>query len=94
MRLKRPTLSLLISFLIGAGWGIALIGALSMFLSFLPSHFLFALLAAVFGAVPGLLLVVFLEYLLLKSEMLAQLKEQTRLLKKIASVQTQNPDTP
>jgi len=84
MHLKRSTLSLLISFLIGTGWGIALIGALSMFFSFLPSHFLFALLAAVFGAVPGLLLVVFLEYLLLKSEILAQLKKQTHLLEKIS----------
>ena len=84
MRLKRSTLSLLISFLIGTGWGIALIGALKLFFSFLPSHLLLALLAAVFGAVPGLLLVVFLEYLLLKSEILAQLKKQTHLLEKMS----------
>ncbi len=85
MHLKRSSLSLLVSFLIGTGWGIALIGALSLFFSFLHTHFLFALLAAIFGALPGLLLVVFLEYLLLKSEMLAEMKRQTHLLETILS---------
>jgi len=61
----------------------AVVGALSAFFSFLPSHFLLGLLAAVFGAVPGLILVVFLEYLLLKSEILLQLKQQTRLLEQM-----------
>ena len=84
MRLSRPSLSVLISFLIGIGWGMALVGALSAFFSFLPSHVLLGLLAAVFGAVPGLILVVFLEYLLLKSEILVQLKHQTRLLEKMS----------
>jgi len=85
MRLKKNTLSALISFLLGTGWGFALIGALSMFFSFVHANFLIAILAAIFGAVPGLLLVVFLEYLLLKSEMLAQMKRQTHLLEKIGS---------
>ncbi len=42
-------------------------------------------LAAIFGAVPGLLIVVFLEYLLLKNEWLSEIKRQTRLLERIAS---------
>jgi len=85
MRLKKNTLSTLISFLLGTGWGFALIGALSLFFSFVHANVLMAILAAIFGAVPGLLLVVFLEYLLLKSEMLAEMKRHTRLLEKISN---------
>jgi hypothetical protein len=88
MRLKRSTLSALVSFLLGAGWGIALIGALSMFFSFLSVNFFIALLSAILGAIPGLLMVVFLEYFLLKSEMVSQLKHQTRLLEKMANRQS------
>lgn len=88
MRLKKTTLSFLISFLLGAGWGIALIGAVSMFFSFFHVSIFLALLSSVLGALPGLILVVFLEYLLLKSEMLAEMKHQTRLLEKISSHHT------
>ncbi len=84
MRLKKTTLSSLISFLLGAGWGIALIGAVGFFLSLLHVSIFLAILAAVLGALPGLFLVVFLEYMLLKSEMLAEMKRQTRLLEKIS----------
>jgi len=83
MRLKRTTLSALMSFLLGAGWGLALIGALSAFFSFFHAGILIALLSAVLGALPGLLMVVFLEYLLLKNEILHEMKHQTRLLEEI-----------
>ncbi len=85
MHLKKTTLSALISFLLGAGWGIAVMGAINMFFSFVHVHFLMGFLAAIFGAVPGLLIVVFLEYLLLKNEWLSEIKRQTRLLERIAS---------
>ena len=75
---------MLISFLIGIGWGMALVGALSAFFSFFPSHFFLGLLTAILGAVPGLILVVFLEYLLLKSEALMELKRQTHLLETLS----------
>ena len=88
MRLKKTTLSSLISFLLGAGWGIAMIGALSMFFSFFHSSIFLALLSAVLGAFPGLILVVFLEQVLLKSEMLVEMKRHTRLLEKISHHQT------
>jgi len=88
MRLKKSTLSLLISFLLGTGWGLALIGAISLFFSFLPAGIVVAVLSAILGALPGLILVVFLEYLLLKSEVLAEMKEQTRLLEKMISQRT------
>ena len=84
MRLKRPALSTLISFLLGAGWGIALMGALGMFFSLFHTSFFLAFLSAIMGAIPGLLMVVFLEHLLLKSEVLEQMKHQTHLLQKIS----------
>jgi len=59
-----------------------------MFFSFLPVSIIVALLSAVLGALPGLLLVVFLEYLLLKSEMLSEMKRQTHLLEKISHKET------
>ena len=83
MRLKKNTLSALMSFLLGAGWGVAVIGALSMFLSFWHAGFVIALLSAILGSLPGLLMVVFLEYLLLKNEILHEMKRQTRLLEEI-----------
>jgi membrane associated rhomboid family serine protease len=86
MRLRPPALSALVSFLLGAGWGIALIGALGMFASFLQvSNFFIAIFAALLGTIPGLVLVVLMEYILLKSETLEQLKRQTQLLETISS---------
>jgi len=83
MRLKKTTLSSLVSFLIGVGWGIALVGALSFFFSFIHISFFAALLSALLGMLPGLLLVVFLEYMLIKSETLSELKHQSHLLEEL-----------
>jgi len=85
MRLNTTTLSQLVNFLLGVAWAIAVIGAVSVFLSFLKINFFIAMLSAVLGAVPGLLMVLFLEYLILKSEKLEELKIQTDLLKKLQS---------
>jgi len=83
MRLNPPALSSLVSFLLGAGWGIALIGALVAFFAFLKVGLLFAFLAAILATIPGLLIVVFLEYMLLKSDILSQMKQQTKFLEEI-----------
>jgi ABC-type lipoprotein release transport system permease subunit len=83
MRLKPPSLSALVSFLLGAGWGLAVIGALSSFFAFVHASLFLGFLGMIFGAIPGLLLVVAMEYLLLKSDVHAQLKHQTRLLEQI-----------
>ncbi|HIP61186.1 MAG TPA: hypothetical protein EYG98_01365 [Sulfurovum sp.] len=85
MRLKTTTLSQLVNFLLGIAWAIAVIGAVSTFLSFLKINFFIAILSTILGAVPGLLMVLFLEYLILKSEKLEELKKQTDLLKKLQS---------
>ena len=85
MRLKTTILSQLVNFLLGVAWAIAVIGAASAFLSFLKINFFIAILSTILGAVPGLLMVLFLEYLILKSEKLEELKIQTDLLKKLQS---------
>ncbi len=83
MRLKTHTLSTLVNFLLGVAWAIAVIGAISTFFSFLKINFFIAILSAILGAVPGLLIVLFLEHLILKSEKLEELKKQTELLQKL-----------
>ena len=85
MRLNTTTLSQLVNFLLGVAWAIAVIGVVSAFLSFFKINFFIAALSAILGAVPGLLMVLFLEYLILKSEKLEELKKQTDLLKKLQS---------
>lgn len=74
--------------MLGAAWAIALIGALSAFSSFLKINLFVAVLSAFMGAVPGLLIVLFLEYLLLKSEKLAEMRKQTALIGKILETLT------
>ena len=88
MRLKTTTLSRLTNVMLGAAWAIALIGALSAFSSFLKINLFIAILSAFMGAVPGLLIVLFLEYLLLKSEKLAEMQKQTALMREILELLT------
>ncbi len=83
MRLQTTTLARLTSFMLGAAWALVLVGAFSAFFSFVKINLLFALLSAFLGAMPGLLIVLFLEYLMLKSEKLAEMKEQTKLMQDI-----------
>ena len=67
----------------GAAWAVVLIGALSTFSSFLKINLFIAVLSAFIGAAPGLLIVLFLEYLVLKSEKLAEMKKQTALMEQM-----------
>jgi hypothetical protein len=84
MRLKTTSLSRLTNFLLGAAWAIALIGAVTTFKSFFIDHnFIIAILSAMIGSIPGLLIVIFLEHLFIKSEKLEELKKQTKLLEQL-----------
>ena len=69
--------------MLGGAWAIVLIGATSAFISFLKINLFIAILSAFLGAMPGLLIVLFLEYLVLKSEKLAEMKRQTALMQQI-----------
>ena len=89
-RLTSGTLSKLTSFMLGAAWALILIGAISAFTSFVKINFFTALLFAVIGAMPGLLIVLFLEYLILRSKTLAQMQLQTEFLAKILEKMNQD----
>ncbi|WP_456401902.1 hypothetical protein [Hydrogenimonas sp.] len=80
----RQTLTeILINFLLGAAWAIALLGAVYLFWSFLPFGILFASMAALVGSLFGLLMVVFLELAALQFQKYREMKRQTHLLESI-----------
>jgi len=83
MRLNDKPLGFLINFLLGAAWAFVLIGAVTSFLSFYQNSFIFALISALIGVLPGLLAVLVLEHIITGKEELAELKEQTKLLQKL-----------
>jgi hypothetical protein len=76
-------LSLLINFLLGVSWGFALIGASILFINFLQVGIVYAIFGALIGALPFLFLVVILEYIILKQNILSELKKQTKLLEEL-----------
>jgi len=85
MRLSSPLLSLLINFLLGVSWAFALIGASTLFFSFLGISICYAIFTAIFGALPGLFFVLLIEYFLMREEKLNELKKQTKLLEELVN---------
>jgi len=80
MRLSSPLLSLLINFLLGASWAFALLGAATLFFLFLHISLFYSLFGSFLGALPGLFMVLLIEYFLMREEKLNELKKQTKLL--------------
>ena len=87
MRLKGTSLSFVINFLLGVAWATVFIGAVSTFLSFYSQSFLFALVAALFAVVPGMIWVLLLEYFIVSRDKYIELQKQTALLQKILEQQ-------
>ncbi|MCH9740946.1 MAG: hypothetical protein K0U38_08925 [Epsilonproteobacteria bacterium] len=85
MRLSSPLLSLLINFLLGASWAFALIGAATLFFSFLSVGIIYAIFGAFLGSLPGLFMVLLIEYFLMREEKLQELRKQTKLLEELVS---------
>ena len=83
MRLSSPFLSLLINFLLGASWALALIGASTLFFSFIGIGIIYAIVGSFFGSLPGLFMVLLLEYFLMREEKLQELRKQTKLLEEL-----------
>jgi ABC-type uncharacterized transport system fused permease/ATPase subunit len=81
MRLSPKYLSLIINFLLGTAWAFVLIGAISSYLSVNHVGFIFAIASFVVGMVPGLLMVVLIEYIISgfnKHEEIKQLLEELK----------------
>lgn len=76
---NKPFVHRLVNFLLGFSWALALIGALSTFRAFYGLGWFTSLLGGAIGALPGVLLAVWLEYLLFRIE---KTEEIIELLKK------------
>jgi len=83
MKLSISSLSILINFLLGASWAFALIGASTLFFTLLQIGIFYALFGSFLGALPGLFLVLLIEYFLMRQEKLEELKKQTSLLEEL-----------
>ena len=76
-------MSLLINFLLGASWAFAFMGAVIFFYLFLHIGILYSILGSFLGAIPGLFLVLLIEYFIMRQEKFDELKKQTKLLEKL-----------
>ena len=83
MRLEISTLARLVSFLLGVAWAIVLVGISFSFLSYFRLSIVDAFLMSFFGAMPGLIMVVLLEYVLIGMQRYEEMKRQTKLLEEI-----------
>ena len=83
MRLGDRSLGFIINFLLGVAWAAMLIGAVSSFLSFYYNGFFYAIVSAFIGALPGMVGVLLLEYVITNKQKHEELKKQTKILQKI-----------
>jgi len=83
MRLEDRTLGFIINFLLGVAWASVLIGAATSFFTFYSTSFLSAIIFAFIGALPGLIAILLLEYIITNKEKYEELKKQTKLLQQI-----------
>ena len=85
MKLSTPLLSLLVNFLLGASWAFAFLGATTLFFLLLNVGIFYSLFGSLLGAIPGLFMVLLIEYFLMRQEKLNELKKHTKLLEELVS---------
>ncbi|MFT7880052.1 MAG: hypothetical protein ABXS91_06605 [Sulfurimonas sp.] len=83
MRLKEKPLGFIINFFLGIAWASVLIGVVTPFLSIFHFSLFDTLIAAVIGALPGLIAILLLEHIITIKEKHYELKKQTRLLEQL-----------
>jgi len=86
MRLQQRPLGFIINFLLGVAWAFVLIGAVTSFFAFYSDNIFYALVSACIGALPGLVAVLLLEYIITSKEKHEELKKQTKLLEELVSL--------
>jgi uncharacterized membrane protein YeaQ/YmgE (transglycosylase-associated protein family) len=86
MRLEDRSLGFVISFLLGVAWAFVLIGAVTSFLTFYSTSWLFAIVSALIGTLPGLVGVLLLEHIITNKEKYEELKKQTQLLEELVDL--------
>jgi len=84
MRLSDRLLSRLLSFLLGSAWALVFIGGSKGLLLWVGNGNIFvAVLNMIIWTLPGLLMVVLVEYLFAGFEQTEEIKRQSKLLEKI-----------
>ncbi len=83
MRLKSFLLSALTNFLLGVAWAVAFVSALTAIFDNYHFGFFHAAISAFIWALPGLFLVVIIEYILAGFDRLEESKKQTILLEQL-----------
>jgi len=83
MRLEDKSLSFVVNFFLGVAWASVIIGVVTSFLSFYQDSFLLAIISAFIGAIPGLVAVLLLEFIIMVKENHSELKKQTKILQNI-----------
>jgi len=86
MRLGDQKLGFIINFLLGVAWAFVLIGAVTSFFTFYADSFVFAVISACIGALPGMVAVLLLEYIITSKEKYEELKKQTKLLEALVEL--------
>ena len=81
--MQKDTFERVISFLLGASWGIILFGALAIFFILSSFGFTIAFLVTLLYIIVFLFLVLVLDAFLVNKQRLKELKKQTELLEKI-----------
>ena len=92
--MRRTIAETVVNFLLGAAWAIVVLGAVSLFWSFLPFGLFVALLAGLVGSLSGFFLVVVLEVAALQFEKHRELRRQSRLLEEIRDALGRDGDDP
>ena len=83
MRLGEKPLGFIINFLLGVAWAFVLIGAVTSFFTFYANNIFYALISAAIGALPGMVAVLLLEYIITSKEKYEEFKKHTKLLEKL-----------
>ena len=82
---KKPLFELLVNFLLGIAWAIALLGAIFAFETFYNFGYLTAIISSIIGSLTGLVFVVILELVNLNINKYKESQKQTKLLEDISS---------
>jgi purine-cytosine permease-like protein len=81
--MQKDSFERIISFLLGASWGIILFGALALFAILFHFGFVLAFLITLLYIIVSLFLVLILDALLVNKQRLKEEKKQTELLQKL-----------
>ena len=85
MRLRSKQLGFIVNFLLGVAWAFMFIGAVTSFLTFYSDSILYAIVSALIGAIPGVICVLLLEYVITSKEKHEELQKQTKLLEELVN---------